>query len=268
MNQKPPKSIAPERLRRTQEEFAAHLRNPDRNAPPAGIEARRLEIYRGLFFRNIRSFLSNNFPVLRKLHTDQAWDSMVRDFYDRHRSTTPLFPEIPREFLKYLQEERQSEQADLPFMLELAHYEWVELALSLDEREIGDVPVDPDGDLLEGTPVLSPVAWPLSYRFPVHRISPDYQPPEAPAEATHLLVYRNRQDQVKFMQLNAVSTLLIQALKDSSESSGLDMLKRIARTLDHPSPEVVIAGGRQLLEDLKVRDVILGTRPASVDSKG
>jgi hypothetical protein len=33
--------------------FAAHLRDPDNNPAPAGIEDRRLENYRGLFYRNI-----------------------------------------------------------------------------------------------------------------------------------------------------------------------------------------------------------------------
>ena len=192
MNRKQADSQAPERLRQSLESFAAHLRDPERNTAPDGIEDRRMEVYRGLFFRNIRNFLSGNFPVLRKLHSDEAWDALTRDFYQRHRSSTPLFPEIPREFLKYLQDERESRPDDPPFMLELAHYEWVELALSLDEAKLEEVLADANGDLLTGIPVLSPLAWPLSYRFPVHAIRPDFRPAEPPDHATHLMVYRNR----------------------------------------------------------------------------
>jgi len=253
---------APERLRQLQEQFAAHLRDPEAKAAPGDVDDRRMAIYRGLFFRNIRSFLSSNFPVLRKLYTDEGWDRLVRDFYRQHRARTPLFPEIAREFLQYLQDQRQGHPDDPPFILELAHYEWVELALSLDEQELSEVPADPAGDLLEGQPILSPLAWPLSYSYPVHRIGPGFRPTEPPSEATHLLVYRDRSDRVRFMQLSPVPALLIRFLEEADGSSGLQVLKRIARALEHPDPEAVVEGGKRLLEDLRSRDVVLGTVPA------
>jgi hypothetical protein len=261
MGRKPAK--VPDRLAALQQQFAAHIRSPEQVSAPEGIEDRRMNIYRNLFFNNVRSLLAWNFPVLRKLHSDDDWAQLVRDFYIEHRARTPLFPELPREFLQYLQESRSSHEGDPPFMLELAHYEWVELALSMDENELDDVEADPDGDLLTEAPVLSPLAWPLSYRFPVHRISPSFQPTEAPEEVTHLLVYRNRDDEVKFMKLNAVSLLLLQNLKDEPGRSGHDLLNDIAEQLNHPDPAVVIEGGRQLMQDLREREVILGTRPTT-----
>ncbi len=253
----------PERLAEIQERFAAHIRNPERHPAPEDVEDRRMAIYRGLFFRNIRDFISNNFPVLRTLYSDGDWDDLVRDFYDEHRARTPLFPEIAREFLQYLQDSRQERAGDPPFMLELAHYEWVELAVSLDEHEIDEVAADPEGDLLADTPVLSPVAWPVSYRYPVHRIRPDYQPQEPPEEATHLLVYRDRGDRVRFMRLNAVSAILLGLLKEEGPDSGQALLERIAGSLQHPDPAVVIESGRKLLEEWRERDIVLGTRPAA-----
>ncbi len=130
-------------------------------------------IYRDLFFNNITGFLSTNFPVLKSLYDEKPWQELCRDFYTEFRCHTPLFPEIPREFLRYLQDCRQDHQDDPPFILELAHYEWVELALSLDEAELDGIEANPDGDLLNGIPVLSPLAWPLSYQYPVHRIRAD-----------------------------------------------------------------------------------------------
>ena len=59
--------------------------------------------------------------------------------------------------------------------LELAHYEWVELALSLDTREIRQDGINPDGDLLSGVPVLNELSWSLVYDYPVQRIGPDYR---------------------------------------------------------------------------------------------
>jgi hypothetical protein len=252
---------SPERLARLQEKFAAHIRDPDRQAPPSGIENRRMQIYRRLFFNNISSLLAGNFPVLRSLYNEEGWRRLVRDFYADHRCQTPLFPEIAKEFLRYLQDHRGTREGDPPFMLELAHYEWVELALSIDERELGDVQADPEGDLLEGCPVLSPLAWALSYRFPVHRIGENFRPDEAPGEPTHVLVYRDRADEVRFMQLNDVTRLLIGLLGEEPGAAGRALLLRVAEAIGHPRPERVVESGKAVLQDLLGRGVILGTRP-------
>jgi uncharacterized protein len=256
----------PERLDRLQREFAAHIRDPERHPAPDDVEDRRMAIYRRLFFNNVSSLLSGNFPVLRSLYDDQAWSALVREFYAEHRCRTPLFPELAKEFLRYLQDARSASRPDPrpkdpPFMPELAHYEWVELALSLDERELDDVAADPAGDLLQGRPVLSPLAWPLSYRYPVHRIRPDYQPQSAPAEATHLLVYRDRHDDVKFMLLNGVTQQLLQTLQAKPDLSGAQLLHDVARSIAHPDPQRVVEAGAGVLADLRARDVLLGTRP-------
>lgn len=247
-------------LENLQKAFAAHIRDPGRAPRPAGVEDRRMAIYRDLFFNNINGFLSSNFPVLRKLYEDDLWQALVRDFFAHHKAHTPLFPELPREFLRYLQDVRGVRDTDPPFLQELAHYEWVELALGLDEREIDDLPHDADGDLLAGVPVLSPLAWPLTYQFPVHRIRPEFRPSEPPGASSHLLVYRDRSDRVRFMELNPVTARLVALLKDNESASGLECLERIAAELSHPRPRTIVEAGRRVLDDLHRRDVIPGTR--------
>jgi len=244
-----------------QRAFAAHIRDPDGHAAPGGIEGRRMAIYRRIFFNNISSLLAGNFPVLRSLYDESRWQGMVREFYAEHRCRTPLFPEVAREFLRYLQDRRGCRDEDPPFLLELAHYEWVELALSLDERELDDTAADPGGDLLSGRPVLSPLAWALTYRFPVHRIRSDFQPAEAPADATHLLVYRDRRDDVRFMLLNDVTRLLLQNLQEFPQRPGVEQLRAVAAAIGHPDPRRVIEAGCEVLQDFRRREIVLGTSP-------
>jgi len=246
----------PDRLKKLQNAFAAHIRDPANHAAPSGIEDRRMKIYRDLFFNNISSLLSSNFPVLRSIYDDAGWNRLVRDFYSRHRSQTPLFPEVSREFLRYLQDGRESSTDDPEFILELAHYEWVELALSLDEREPWTTSAD--ADLLNGAPVLSPLAWPLSYRYPVHLIGPHFQPDTPPAEPTHLLVYRNRDNAVKFMKLNNVSRLLLELMQKDRNATGQQLLTRIAESIGHDDPDRVITNGASLLEDWRQKGVLIG----------
>ena len=192
-------------------------------------------------------------------YPEAGWKALVRDFYANHHCRTPLFPEVSREFLRYLQDERGHREDDPPFLLELAHYEWIELALDLDERTAEDREANPDGDLLDGVPVLTPLLHVLSYRYPVHEIGPDYRPAEAPEEATHLLVYRDRNDRVKFMQLNGVSRLLLGYLQERSPGNGRELLERVAREINHPDPGKVVSAGADLLEDLRKRGILLGT---------
>jgi len=247
-------------FQRQQLAFTAHIRDPENSPLPEGVPARRMAVYTELLFNNINEQLSGNFPVLRRITGDAHWHGMVRDFMIRHRSETPLFTEVGQEFLAYLHDERGAQAGDWPFMLELAHYEYVELAVAISSADEALAEYDPNGDLLGGHPLVSPTAWALTYRWPVHSIGPEYLPDEAPAEPTHLVVYRNRQDEVHFLQINAVTQRMLQLLKENPRQTGLEVLNTIAEELGHPQPVTVVAAGRELLEDLRRRNVILGTR--------
>jgi hypothetical protein len=244
---------------RQQYAFAAHIRDPQQHPAPAGIEDRRMGIYRELFYNNVEGFLNNSFPVLREIMDDDSWHALARDFFAHHHCHSPLFLEIPREFLTYLDEERGEREGDLPFMRELAHYEWVELALSVAENE-DETTVDSGGDLLDGIPVLSSLAWPLSYRYPVHTISPECQPEEPGEQPTYLLVYRDPEDQVGFIELNPVSARLFSLLQQRTDQTGRTLLLQIAGELQHPDPNVVIKGGQTILDEWRQHGIVRGTR--------
>jgi uncharacterized protein len=253
--------MAAEDFRQLQYAFAAHIRAPQDAPAPPDVEDRRMAVYRELFYNNVESFLANSFPVLRKLLDDSAWHALARDFFARHRCRSPLFLEIPQEFLDYLERERGARPEDPAFLQELAHYEWIELALSV--AEAGEPPpADPQGELLEHPAVLSELAWPLCYRYPVHRIGPRFQPREPGEQPTWLLVYRDAKDEVGFLELNAVSARLYALLQEDAGRSGRDALALIAEELQHPQPAAVMEGGRDMLEQWRRLGIVLGTRPS------
>ena len=110
----PPDALHDPALRAQQDALAAHIRDPDNVAPPAGVEERRLKIYRELFFNNVESLLAGNFPVLRRICGDDGWRTLVRAFYRDHDCHTPLFTELAREFLRYLDERAERGGHDEP----------------------------------------------------------------------------------------------------------------------------------------------------------
>lgn len=246
-------------FKKHQYEFTAHIRDPQKNAKPEGIEDRRMGIYRELFYNNIEGFIASGFPVMRKVYDDVSWHKMIRDFFSRHESHTPYFLEIAQEFIDYLQNERQPQEEDPAGLIELAHYEWVEMALHVSDETIDMNDINANGDLLTQRPVFSPVAWPLVYQFPVHTMGPDNLPDKAPEQATYLVVYRNRKDEVRFLEINPVTARLIGLLQENASFTGLDAIESIIKEMNHPNPDVVKKGGQAALEELHQHGIILGS---------
>jgi len=240
--------------------FTQHMRDPENNPAPEGVEDRRIGVYRELIYNNIEGFIANSFPVLRKITPDDRWHEMLRDYVCNHQAHTPLFPRMPLEFIQYLEDERHGHPEDPDFMLELAAYEWAEIAISLDTREIEMDGIDVEGDLLAGVPVLNPLIMTQTYQYPVHKISPDYLPDTPPEGPTYLLVYRRKDDEVGFLELNTVSARLIECIQANDDKTGLQLLERIAEELKHHDPQVVINGGHEIMRDMHDKDILLGVK--------
>lgn len=245
---------------RKQFEFTAHIRNPDNHPVPAGIEERRMKIYRDLFYNNVEGFISSSFPVLKQLYSEPDWHKMVRDFFVTHRCHSPYFLQIAEEFLHYLQNERVTQPEDPAFIQELTHYEWVELALSISEENIDMQGIDANGDLLRGHPAISPLAWSLAYYYPVHQIGPDYVPSQPPQNPTYLIAYRNRNDDVEFMEINPVTARLIELISDDSKMTGQQALEQIARELHTDNLQLIIDNGLLTMQELQKQGILLGAQ--------
>jgi hypothetical protein len=142
------------------------------------------------------------------------------------------------------------------------------MALHVSDETINMDNVDANGALSTGRPVFSPVAWPLVYEFPVHTMGPENLPSkstaksstEAPEQPTYLVVYRNRKDQVNFLEINPVTARMIGLLQNNENYSGLDAIEAIAAEMNHPNPELVKQGGLSALEELQQYGIILGTQ--------
>ena len=238
-----------------QREFAAYIRNPETNPAPADIKPQRMTMYRELFFNNVESFLSSNFPVLRKIMDDTAWFELAQDFFARHSCKSPYFSEIPEEFLAYLQHER-SNPDDYPFLMELAHYEWVEMALAIAKEE-APLPPENVASLLKDSIKLSPLAWPLAYQYPVQLISPDFLPTAAPEQPTFLIVYRNQDDEVNFIQLTALTYRLLQIIQDHAGLAAQTYLQQVTVESNHPEPAIIMEAGLRVLQDLAEKTIIV-----------
>ena len=247
-----------------QYEFAAHIRDPDNAPAPEGIEARRMQVYKSLFFNNLFSLLGTFFPVLRKIHDTPKWRRFIRGFMQHHQAQTPYFLQLPEEFLGYLQNEFEPTEDDFPFLVELAHYEYAELALSVSDEEDDLTGVDPDGDLLAQVPVKSVLAWAFAYQYQVHRISPDYLPREPEDQPVYLALYRDAEDSVGFLELNAVTAALLDDIENNTNNlTGEELLRALADKINYPDKDALVAHGAAALREMRQLGILTGTRSQS-----
>lgn len=243
-------------LHEQQQALTRYLRDPDHCPPPAGMNRARVEVYRELIFNNLHTLLSSTFPVLIGVLGRERWHALVRVFLRDYRAVTPKFGEIAEEFVAFLATEPPG-LADgdwPPFMAELAHYEWVEMALQQSEAE--PLPVG-DAQLLLSQPLrVSPLAWPLAYRWPVQRLGPDYQPTEPPASPTLLLVRRLPDWRIRFAELSPLAWRLLERIAQFPELEGRSHLHGLAAEVEAADLEVFMAAGLGLLQQLHGQGVI------------
>lgn len=236
--------------------FAARIRAPRQAPRPPGASARRMKVYEELLFNNLEGFLLACYPVTRRILGARAWKRTVQAFFAEHPSHSPLFRDIPKAFLDWIETRTETPFPVRPFLTEFMHYEWLELAVSIDPEEIDPPEIDPDGDLLGGHPALNPTARLACYHYPVHRIGPRHQPKET---APHCyLLFRDETDAVRFELINPLTTRLLDLLRQEP-ISGHEALARLAAEAAAPQLEAFIAAGFDLLRQLRNRGALAGT---------
>jgi hypothetical protein len=244
-------------LQSYQRQFTRHIRDPLHACRPKGVNARRMGVYTEIVFNNLAEVVSACFPVCRSILGVRRWNRLLRRFFIEHQCTSPLFRQIPEEFLRWL--ETTQEDAP-PFLYSLAHYEWIEMALAFSDATCSEHFAEPvTGDMLGKRPVLAPALALLSYPFAVHRINKRRQPEHPDDQLTHIVVFRRADDVVKFIVLNPVSARLL-ALLSAGNLSGEQVLRQIAAEMQHPKPQVVIDGGLEIMEGLRAEGVIIGVQ--------
>lgn len=241
--------------------FAAHIRDPEHTIAPAEIEDRRMAIYRKLFFNNLSNLLSTFFPVIKIVLPKKQWHAAIRGFMKVHRAKTPYFLQLPEEFLAFLQNEYRELDEDFPFITELAHYEYADLALRVSPNQNDLSGVDADGDLLANMPVKSELAWAFAYHYPVHEIAADFIPTEKLQQPAYLAVYRRDDDVVRFMELNAVTAALLDAIENNDNAlSGEFLLRKLAKEINYPNVDALLKHGADALTEMLQLQILVGTR--------
>ncbi|MFZ3087973.1 MAG: putative DNA-binding domain-containing protein [Methylotenera sp.] len=246
-------------FQRYQLAFTARIRDPHSQPPLEGVPRQRMAVYEEIVFNNLFESVSACFPVARKVLGKRAWLKLSQAFLREYSANSPLFRKIPEQFLEFITNPGQELQPLLPpYLASLCHYEWIELFVaSIPTVENNSGNINPTGDLGKCQPVFTTTMQLLDYEYAVHKISPRHKPKQK--ESTQLLVYRDADDNVKFVELNAVTFRLIVLLQQEA-ITGEQALTLLANELKHLQPESIIQFGLEILNDLKKQGIIIGVR--------
>ena len=246
----------PEHFTQVQQAFMAHIRDPQQHAKPSDVEERRMAIYRDLFFNNVDGFVSSAYPVLKSLYSEQAWYRLVRQFFSLHDCKSPYFLDIAGEFLAFLANDYEVQSDDPASMLELAHYEWVELDVSVAQEVAEEVSLSAH-QVTSSALFLSSLARNLSYSFPVHTISADNQPSEPAAQPSYFVVYRDSDDEVQFLSTNAMTALLLNIIESQPGADLNDVCQAVAEHAPQFSQEQLYQGALNTLSTMAERGIVV-----------
>lgn len=247
-------------FQQVQRQFIAYLRDPEHEVLPEGLSEQGAGIYGDLLYNKFNDCLALCFPVTQSLLGEAAWQQLIKDFIAQHLCISPYYRQIPDEFIHYLQIE-WTNTTQLPYLIELAHFEWTEMYLAISEAEISadfDT-ITVNKDCLNYRPLFAPVLQLLHYVYPVHRINLDYQTTEPPEQATHILAFRDTKEAVQFIELNSATARLVELLQHANYTMA-EAIQQLARELQHPEPTLLFNFAVTVLNDLITQGAILGIR--------
>ncbi|MGQ2964310.1 HvfC family RiPP maturation protein [Methylophilus sp.] len=250
--------MKPALFQQYQAAFNAHLRNPAQQPKPQGVDARRIAIYREIVFNNFSASISACFPVLLSILGKRRFNQLARQCFQHHRFTSPLFADIPKALVDYLQTLDLATHDLPPYTFQLAHYEWVELYLAkLPDAAPSASPVTDihqASDLAGAVLQLAAAHMLLSYDYAVHLLSKKHA--HLAASPTYLLVYRKADFSIAFSELNASSYDLLQRIQSQPAIVSQHLVQLAQESLPHLSVQSVSEFGLQLLYSLYQQQAI------------
>ena len=214
------------------QDIGAHVRgNARENA------ATMFGVYRNAYWARLVECLSNDFPALKALAGDEAFDRLARAYIARHPSQHPSVRWVGRRLAEFLATEPPY-NAD-PWFADMARFDWA-LAFSFDApdapvatlAELAVVPPEFWGSVrLTFHPTLDvfQIATPVDDARPRLLENPDIVLDRAARCERGIMTWRMEHD-VKFRAIDLLEHAALQAMQDGATFG--DMCELVAREVD------------------------------------
>ena len=200
-------------LRDQQIAFTQCLRHPSIAEMPVGVAPERMAIYRELIRNNLLGFVESTFPVSASLLPQALWNALCNDFMASARCQSPHFMDIPAHFLEHVAQLHWPQLAEYPWLGELLHFEWMELAVDVAETDEG-LTSDPIHSNASGWHVTANV-WPMAYQWPVANWSASTNLEDIEKGLQGVLFWRDQDLRTRMLTTTPLTLAVVDRLKAS-----------------------------------------------------
>lgn len=221
---------------------------------PRGVDPNRVSVYRRLIFSNISETLRRAYPIAAHLLEGERWDFLVESFFSEHKIASPYLWQMPKEFWHFVDEGGFSEEWDLPYLDDLLHFEWLEIAVHM--MADGESPPYTDkGDPMRDRLIVNPDHSIDPFRYPVFKGSSEEW--AARPGNYFLLTYREPIDcTVHYIELSPLCTIIFELLRNAP-LSGSDIVEWLV-VRQGQNREAMEQFCGIFLRELLVQKVVLG----------
>ncbi len=227
---------------------------------------RRLGLYRQLVRHNVVNVVETMLERTRArldLHVPGEFDRTVAAFLAAHGPRTPHLRDVPGELLAWAAPRWRADARIPSWLPDHAELELVDFTIGVAPRAAEPPPladVTADRALVFGDPrVIVHLGWavhPVGYHEARHERRESEEAPEQ--RAVHLLVYRDAEHVVRYLELTPLASEILERLFAGSPLAQA-MVDACAAS-NHPMNDAVLGGAARLLADLGERGVLLGAR--------
>lgn len=224
----------------------------------SALGAKRLLVYRKLVRRGLAEAIRIEIPrTAARLGGD--FEGWVERFVDEEAPRSHYLRDVAFELVAWAAP-RWAEDARVPSYLgDLARHELTAFEVGSAEDDGGATGRDLDLDLDARARFHASVRL-ARYEHAVHRLLADEDARDVPArELTALLVYRDAEDEVRYLELTALAAAILDRLL-RGETLRSAVVGASAERNEALGPEV-LAGTARLLDDLAQRGALLGGAP-------
>jgi hypothetical protein len=218
----------------------------------------RFLIYRKLVHNRLRAATRESIPRAVARRGKEPFIADFAAFMEDHACASPYLRDIPAEFVEWVLARWQADPEVPRYLGDLARHELLE----------ADVRNDPDGgEPATGKPVALDAALAfdgstrlMRYDFAVHRLSYATSDRSDPAEErTHLLVYRDADVKVRYLELTPWAAAVLDRLFTHGDAVQPGLLAAAA-ALGEALDDDKLGTAAPLFADLAERGVLLGAK--------
>lgn len=224
----------------------------------AGTRQDRLHNYRRLIYTIYWEALADAYPIAKSILKEEDWNSLVDDFISNNSCQEPQLFRMPLALIDFVAKNNYSEKLNLPYLIDLLRFEWVEIEV----HAMKDVPEELfniTGDLSSGKCVINPYLRIVKLEYPIHKLKTDDI--TLLKGSYFLLVYRQDNGTVQYLELNAFTANLIEQLcQNSLEMTLQEIIDVIFLNVSPELKQTIYKEMEKFCTSLHELGVILGTK--------